>query len=54
MAEKDIKYPRETLINSKLFAIYQRDFLAAVLSKPEYTLSEARKAVNSFFRKEAK
>lgn len=46
------KYTREALLRSPEFQKYQRDFLAAVLSKPEYTLAEARKAVKAFFEKE--
>lgn len=50
--EKQTKFPREALLNSKRFSGYQRDFLAAVLKKPEYTIKEAEKAVHDFFGKE--
>lgn len=46
------KYAREELLKSKRYAAYQRDFLAAVLNKPQYTISEADKAVSDFFEKE--
>lgn len=45
------KFAREALLKSKRYAQYQRDFLAAVLAKPEYTLTEADKAVSAFFGK---
>lgn len=45
------KYTRESLLKSKKFSGYQRDFLAAVLDKPEYTMKEAEKAVKDFFGK---
>lgn len=45
------KYAREELLKSKRYAAYQRDFLAAVLNKPQYTISEADKAVSAFFGK---
>lgn len=47
-------YTRESLIKSKRFAMFQKDFLAAVLSKQFYTMKEAEKAVEAFFGKEAK
>ena len=46
------KFAREALLKSKRYAQYQRDFLAAVLNKPEYTLAEADKAVSAFFGKD--
>ena len=46
------KYNREVLINSDLFAEYQKDFLAALLPKPKYTIAEAQKIVSDFFNKE--
>lgn len=50
--DKIKKYTREALLQSKRFAGYQRDFLAVVLNKPEYTLKEAEKAVQDFFGKD--
>ena len=46
------RYTRTAIINSNRFSGYQRDFLAAVLNKPEYTIAEAEKAVEAFFGKE--
>ena len=50
--DKVKKYTREALLRSKKFSGYQRDFLAVVLNKPEYTMKEAEKAVKAFFGKE--
>lgn len=50
--DKDKVYTRKALLKSKRYRGYQRDFLAAVLWKPEYTLAEADKAVKAFFGKE--
>lgn len=50
--EKTKKYAREALLRSKRYSGYQRDFLAAVLREPFYTLAEADKAVKAFFGKE--
>lgn len=51
-AQAEKKYTREALLRDKRFSIYQRDFLAAVLNKPEYTIAEAEKAAAAFFGKE--
>ena len=50
--DKAKKYTREALLRSKRYAGYQRDFLAAVLREPYYTLAGADKAVTAFFGKE--
>lgn len=50
MAKQPIKYTRESLIASKRYCKYQKDFLAAILTKPEYTLREADRIVESFFK----
>ena len=47
------KYKREALLVAPEFQKYQRDFLAAVLSEPEYTMAEACKVVKAFFEKES-
>lgn len=52
VAQAEKKYTREALMRDGRFSIYQRDFLAAVLSKPEYTIAEAERAVKAFFEKE--
>ncbi len=46
------KYARGVLLKSEAFAGYQRDFLAQVLKKDEYTLDEATKVVQEFFGKD--
>lgn len=45
------KFTRDAILKAKEFQKYQRDFLAAVLCKEEYTMAEARKAVRAFFEK---
>lgn len=47
----DQKYTRESLLRSEIFKGYQKDFLAAILTKPEYTLKAAKKVVADFFGK---
>ena len=49
MAER---YNREVLLQDPRFAKYQRDFLAAVLTKQTYTIAEAVKAAKNYFEKE--
>ena len=46
------RYTRTAIINSNRFSGYQRDFLAAVLTKPYYTLAEANRKVKAFFGQE--
>ena len=46
------KFKRESLLKSPEFAKYQKDFLSVILSRPEYTLAEARKIIKEFFEKE--
>ena len=54
MAEKARKkFTREALLVAPRYKKYQQDFLGVVLSKPEYTLAEADKAVKAFFEKES-
>lgn len=52
MSSKAKQYTREALLKSQEFALYQKDFLSVILSKPTYTLAEARKIVKEFFKKE--
>ena len=44
------KYRREVLLRDPRFKTYQKDFLGVVLSKSEYTIAEAEKAVKAFFK----
>lgn len=46
---KQKKYTREALLKSERFSCYQKDFLGVILSKPEYTLAEAKRVVKAFF-----
>ena len=48
---KQTKYKREVLLKDKRFQCYQQDFLAVVLNKDEYTLTEAEKVVREFFER---
>lgn len=50
MKKKEPRYAREVLLKDPRFAGYQPDFLAAVLNKPYYTLTEAQAAVNDFWK----
>lgn len=50
MASKT-KYTREAILASKELEGYQKDFLSAILTKPEYTIAEAVKIASSFFGK---
>ena len=54
MDKKQKTYTRNALLRSKRYAGYQKDFLAAVLKAPYYTLAEADKAVKAFFGKDVK
>lgn len=49
-----VKYTRESILKSKEFAKYQKDFLAALLTKKEYTLAEARKIAAAFFEEKGR
>lgn len=50
MKKKEPLYTREALLKDPRFAQYQPDFLAAVLSRPYYTLTEAQAAVKEFWK----
>jgi len=45
------KYTRERLLKSKALAGYQQDFAAAVLTKSEYTINEAKAAIDAALKK---
>lgn len=42
MKETEKTYPTGELLRSRALAGYQRDFVRALLTKPAYTLREAR------------
>lgn len=48
---KEPRYTRRALLESREFSGYQRDFLGAVLTQPEYTMTAAKQAVEQFFGK---
>lgn len=52
--KKEQTYPVEALLKSKRFSGYQIDFARAILTKGEYTIAEAEKALQDYFKKEAK
>lgn len=58
MAEKEkgaaIRYSRENIIKAKVLKHYQPDFVRAVLTEPEYSISEAVAALNAALRKGVK
>ncbi len=43
----EIKYTRDRLLTSKALSCYQRDFVAAILTDEEYTLSEAKALIEA-------
>lgn len=49
----EIKYTREALLKCEQFAYVQKDFLAALLVKDEYTISEVKKLISAFERRKA-
>lgn len=48
MAQK--KFKTEVILKSKEFAGYQKDFLKVLLKKEEYTLAEAKRIAEAFFK----
>lgn len=50
MKKEEIRYCRDILLKDPRFAGYHKDFLAAVLNKPFYTLAEAEAAVKDFWK----
>lgn len=53
--EKDpevvVRYKREKLLKSKALAGYQRDFAAVILTKDEYSIDEAKAALDAVLKK---
>ena len=45
-----VRCPTAQLLNSRALAGYQRDFAAALLTGPEYTLQEAKAGLDKFFQ----
>ena len=46
-----VRYQTERLLRSKALAGYQKDFAKVILTKPEYTLEEARAALDAVLKK---
>lgn len=42
-----VKYVTAWLIRSKALAGYQQDFVRVILTKPEYTIAEAKAAIEA-------
>lgn len=49
--DSGVKYTRERLLRSKALAGYQPDFAAVILDKEEYTIEEAKAALDTALRK---
>lgn len=45
-----VRYPTARLLESKALSGYQREFAAALLTGPEYTLQEAKAILDKFFK----
>lgn len=45
-----VRHPTAQLLNSRALSGYQRDFAAALLTGPEYTLQEAKTILDKFFK----
>lgn len=48
---KETRYPTDILLGSKALAGYQKDFARVLLTKPEYTVSEAKAVLDRYFQK---
>lgn len=46
----EARYPTAVLLNSKALSGYQRDFAKVLLTKPDYTLQEAKDTLEKFFK----
>jgi len=47
------KFKRTVVLLDPQFKKYQPDFLGVILHKPEYTIAEAQKIAEAFFKKES-
>lgn len=45
-----VRYSTERLLRSKALAEYQPDFARAILTEPEYTIEEAKAAIDAVLR----
>lgn len=51
MSKSKIKYQTEMLLRSKTLAGYQKDFARVILTAPEYTVEEAKAALDAVLKK---
>lgn len=51
MSKSKIKYQTERLLQSKALAGYQKDFARVILTDPEYTVEEAKAAIEAALKK---
>lgn len=51
MSKSKIKYQTEMLLRSKILAGYQKDFARVILTAPEYTVEEAKAALDAVLKK---
>ena len=51
MSKSKIKYQTEKLLQSKALAGYQKDFARVILTAPEYTVEEAKAAIEAALKK---
>ena len=49
--DHDVRYVTEWLIRSKSLAGYQQDFVRVILTKPEYSIAEAKAAIEAALEK---
>jgi len=49
MKKMEKTYPTETLLQSKAFSGFQREFARVLLPKPAYTIREAKAILTRFF-----
>ncbi len=46
----EARYPTAELLDSAALSGYQRDFAKVLLTRPEYTLQEAKAVLDKFFK----
>lgn len=49
--DHDVRYVTEWLTRSKALAGYQQDFVRVILTKPEYSIAEAKAAIEAALEK---
>lgn len=52
--ESEKKYRTSKLLKSKALAEYQQDFARVILTKPEYSIREAKEALDAVLKKGVK